>query len=153
MEHPGLRVCRDMPWLGGSPDGILTTPDGHRGVLEIKCPYGRQLYPSVPEHYWCQVQLCMFLFECDFTHFVVMTPDVTEVTRIEYDSQFVENRLLPGIHDFFFNMYLPSLLRLERGELAEGSVCPAMDVCLDFPLHLSNVCNSDSDSDSAGPDE
>jgi hypothetical protein len=27
------------PWLGGSPDGLVATPNEGKGIIEIKCPY------------------------------------------------------------------------------------------------------------------
>jgi putative phage-type endonuclease len=43
---------QSIDYLGASPDGI--TKDGV--MLEIKCPYSREITGEVPPHYWAQVQ-------------------------------------------------------------------------------------------------
>ena len=43
---------QSIDFLGASPDGI--TKDGV--MLEIKCPYSREITGEVPPHYWAQVQ-------------------------------------------------------------------------------------------------
>lgn len=148
ISHPGLRVCEKMPWIGGSPDGLIETPSEGTGILEIKCPYSKKLYEKVPDQYYAQVQLCMYLFHCDWSDFVVMTPTLTGVERIPYSAEFVD-RLLAGIHEFYFGSYLPLLLRKEQGLLSPGSIAPQMDIQLDIPLELNG---SDSDSDSGSVD-
>jgi len=148
IDHPGLRVCKSMPWLGGSPDGLITTAEGERAILEIKCPYSQKLYDGVPPQYFCQIQLCMWLFDAAWTDFVVMCPTLTEITRVPYDAQFVTERLLPGIHNFYFGTYLPAVMRKERGLLAEGTLSPMVDLHLNIPLYLDDSdCSDDSETE------
>jgi len=44
VEPTGFWAHPDLDWLGGSPDGLLGTD----GLLEIKCPCSRKLYPVIP---------------------------------------------------------------------------------------------------------
>ena len=50
VETTGLHICRNYPYLGASPDGLISCTCCGRGILEIKCPYSmRNSIPtSVP---------------------------------------------------------------------------------------------------------
>jgi putative phage-type endonuclease len=66
----GLLMHPDHPFIGASPDGI----NEHGVMLEIKCPYRRELDGTVPTQYYMQMQLQMEVcglddcdyFECEF---------------------------------------------------------------------------------------
>jgi putative phage-type endonuclease len=52
----GLLLHPTIPFLGGSPDGLLSTEDGSDcALLEIKCPLYRQIKDEVPSHYMAQI--------------------------------------------------------------------------------------------------
>lgn len=59
LPHPTLE------WLGASPDGI--TPDGI--MLEIKCPYNREITGIPPIYYWIQVQLQLEVCDLEYCDF------------------------------------------------------------------------------------
>lgn len=64
----GVLGHEQYSFLGASPDGI--TPDGI--MLEIKCPYGREITGIPPLYYYIQVQLQLEvcdLEECDFLEY------------------------------------------------------------------------------------
>jgi hypothetical protein len=45
-------VCADAGWLAASPDGHVREEEEEgiqKGLLEIKCPYSKRIYPSIPE--------------------------------------------------------------------------------------------------------
>ena len=54
VDHTGLIVIKACPYVGVSPDGLVTKHDGSKALLEIKCPYGRgppsggRVYEGVP---------------------------------------------------------------------------------------------------------
>ena len=62
----GLVLHPTINFLGASPDGI--TQDGI--MLEIKCPYKRNLTNQVPSNYWVQMQLQLECCNLDICHFV-----------------------------------------------------------------------------------
>ena len=73
--------------LGASPDGI--TPDGI--MLEIKCPYSREIKGYPPIYYWTQMQLQLEVADlwcCDFL----------EISIKEYESreEFIEDTHIDG---------------------------------------------------------
>lgn len=125
VEETGLHINPDRPWLGSSPDGVVqvTTWDGntHKFLLEIKCPYRKQLYdPPVPDYYNCQIQGVMANMGLPYCDFVVWTPTEMQVTRVPFDESFWTNTLLPGLYHFYHNMYLPLVVAKHNGELSHG---------------------------------
>lgn len=133
VEETGLHVNSSRPWLGSSPDGVVhvTTRDGgsHRFLLEIKCPYSRRFYnPPVPPHYKCQIQGMMANMNLPYCDFVVWIPGSMQITRVQFDAPFWETTLLPGLHKFYHEMYLPRVVAKMNGELEEGEI--------DTVLHL-----------------
>ena len=81
LPHPTIME------LGASPDGI--TPDGI--MLEIKCPYSREIKGYPPIYYWTQMQLQLQvaeLYVCDFL----------EISIKEYETKedFIEDTDISG---------------------------------------------------------
>lgn len=60
IRHP------ELDWLGASPDGI--TNDGI--MLEIKCPFRRQITGIAPFYYWVQVQLQLEVCNLEYCDFL-----------------------------------------------------------------------------------
>jgi len=72
VEECSLITHDKYRWLGASPDGVLLRTGS---MLEIKCPYHRQLTSNkIPYYYWIQVQIQMevcdvsecYFFQCSF---------------------------------------------------------------------------------------
>lgn len=127
VEETGLHVNPARPWMGSSPDGIVhvTTRDGgsHKFLLEIKCPYRKCYYdPPVPTYYNCQIQGVMANMNLPYCDFVVWIPGGMQITRVNFDTDFWNNTLLPGLHTFYFDMYLPAAVAKHNGDLGEGEV-------------------------------
>ena len=80
LKHP------EIDFLGASPDGI--TPDGV--MLEIKCPYRREITGIPPRYYWVQVQgqleVCR-LSRCDFLECKLMEFETSEEYFNDLDSK------------------------------------------------------------------
>lgn len=88
----GLVVHSKFEWLGASPDGLLMSGN----LLEIKCPFTRNITNDIPNHYWIQIQIqlevcnmeyCDYL-ECDFYEY----KNEEEYKNDNYDSD------LKGFH-------------------------------------------------------
>lgn len=128
VEECGLVINPERAWMGNSPDGIitLTRESGaqEKGLLEIKCPFGKKFYrpDPVPIYYKAQVQGTMGNMGLAWCDFVVWTPTGMEVTHMPFEPDFWSNVLLPGVTSFYFDRYLPLALRKENGELEEGCV-------------------------------
>lgn len=102
IRHPTI------PFLGASPDGI--TADGV--MLEIKCPYSREIDGIIPEGYYCQVQGQLEVCELDRCDFL-------EVKLMEYENE--EDYLgdaSQGDGNRFYNRY-----GMEKGVVANIYDC------------------------------
>ena len=91
LRKAGLYISKEKPFLGASPDGIISCSCCGKGALEIKCPFkyisGLQgvagssncclsaNYTLKEGHeYYAQVQLHMYTANCVYTDFLVWTP-------------------------------------------------------------------------------
>lgn len=124
---PGLILSRKSPetaFLAYSADGIACFPDGTKRLIEIKCPFRKVPYPSVPRMYFAQMQLGMFILDlpsCDFC--VYCGPDRHyQITNIPRDDDFLENVLIPGLMTFYYCRYLPLAAAQERGWIKKDSI-------------------------------
>ncbi len=73
-------------WLGLVVHPIFLL--GDKGVAEVKCPYSQVVYPEVPPYYMAQMQGLMEITQRDYCEFVVWTPDVMAVTRIDRSKEY-----------------------------------------------------------------
>ena len=81
----GLKRHDVHEWLGGSPDGISES-----GILcEYKAPISRKLeHGKVPEHYMCQVQMLLEVFDLEKAEYLeyrpkeLTFPDPPELNRV-----------------------------------------------------------------------
>ena len=130
----GLVVSPSYPYLGSSPDGMVTCTCCDESVLlEIKCPYkyrdqlptadvaladpgfclkrnaNNEVHLSESHKYYFQVQGQIAL--CNVTHcdFVCWTNEGIFVERIAKDELLLSN-MLPQLRQFFENYMLPELL-------------------------------------------
>lgn len=61
VEEFGLITNDDLPYCAVSPDGVTESDR----LLEIKCPYTRQITGTVPYGYYHQIQLQLAVCDCD----------------------------------------------------------------------------------------
>lgn len=101
VETTGLRINPSLPYLGASPDGIISCNCCSPGLLEIKCPYSiRRTTPSNASYlqqtdvgyqlsrkhdYYYQIQGQLGVMERQICDFVCWTPHGLHLERIEYD--------------------------------------------------------------------
>lgn len=79
----GLLLHPTIPFLGGSPDGLLSTEDGSKcALLEIKCPLYREIKDEVPAYYVPQIQLCMEICDVDSCWFVQFKPETLIASQV-----------------------------------------------------------------------
>jgi hypothetical protein len=147
VEHTGLIVDPDVPYVGVSPDGIAHNVLDHNMqpmtiLLEIKCPasplpyaqqpaYQTELFKNIPvgipPQYWVQIQGQMHFLGAKACDFLVYTNPGKEnatahITRYAYDPAFAKDVMLPAIDHFFFDMYVPAFLLKQAGKLEEGEI-------------------------------
>lgn len=120
VDYPGLIINPQKPWLAYSPDGLVAGPK--RILLEIKCPFKKKLYPSIPHYYFDQIQYGAHLMQCPVIDFFVWTPDKCKLERYVYEREYCEQFLIPAVEKFYFTRFLPLYLLQLRGLLPEGSI-------------------------------
>lgn len=133
-EH-GLIIVPEHPFIGVSPDGICEHWEGGaavRTLLEIKCPYrwkeDRFYENHVPLYYWDQIQGIMGFLGLPRCHFVVWTPVAMEVNHVAFDAPYFEGVLLPGLLDFYTNLFWPALCAWREGRLTPPNIHPQLRV-------------------------
>ncbi|XP_048734036.1 uncharacterized protein LOC125650107 isoform X2 [Ostrea edulis] len=112
----GFVIDPTHPFLGVSPDGMISCDCCGKGVLEIKCPYkhrdisveeaaqkdgdfclDKSLQLKTSHRYFTQVQMQMCITKCQYCDFVVFTkcqPSASMViVRIFWDEQFCRTLL------------------------------------------------------------
>jgi len=139
-RHPGLTLKKsgliigEVPYLGGSPDGILINDSGMIvGLLEIKCPFSAakltvseacerldkfyvfkddegQFSLDRSHVYYYQVQGAMAISNVKFTDFIVWTPLSFEIITIDYDPVIWKDEMLPKLTAFYTSYMLPAIL-------------------------------------------
>lgn len=62
----GLLLHPTIDILGASPDGICDTGT----MLEIKCPFTREITGKIPHYYWIQVQIQLEVCDLEQCHFL-----------------------------------------------------------------------------------
>lgn len=136
VYHVGLVVLESQPWLCASPDGVVVEDGCITKLVEIKCPFVCRNLPiydleakkfnvtylrfvndnaelSAGHQYYTQCQMQMYvvgLTECDL---FVWSPKGSYAVTVSRDNTFLEE-LIPKLHDFYFNRYLPALLDNEK---------------------------------------
>lgn len=129
VNRCGLFVCKDRPYLGASPDGVI---DGS-AIVEVKCPFaGRKEKIQPGKHfpfltvdpesneivlkmnskYYFQVQGQLYISKRELCFFVVFTFKDLFVQKIRIDKAYCENSLLPKLDLFYSCYYKPYLASL-----------------------------------------
>lgn len=100
-------VNKDYHFLGGSPDGISEDKKGLEKLimLEVKCPLRRKIkHGQIPNYYYPQVQLNMFILDLEIADFVEYIPDPKKtelnIVRIHRDEEWFKKNI-PILQDFW----------------------------------------------------
>ena len=134
----GFIIQPALPWLGGSPDGVIVdhAVSGCGPILlEIKCPQTKwELSPmelfkdesfylgcqngqpylkkNHARGYYTQIQMCMGLAKAEFCDFIVYTKHGLVITRVQYDNTYFEH--LISKLNYFFKTYILSYVASEQ---------------------------------------
>ncbi len=130
ISASGLMINPDLPWIGASPDGVVSCACHGMGVLELKCPFtakSRSLNECAGDSQFClsetegmmalkqhhgymyQVQAQMRVADFMFADFVVWTPQELFIQRIFFDDKFFDEAYLK-VEAFIKTGILPELL-------------------------------------------
>jgi putative phage-type endonuclease len=83
-QQTGFHAHPQMDWLGCSPDLLV----GESGLAEIKCPFSKQAYTTIPIYYMAQMQGQMQIMGRDWCDFVVWTPEAMTVQRVPRSNDY-----------------------------------------------------------------
>lgn len=100
----------DYYFLAGSPDGIVIdkySDDDEPILLEVKCPYRRKIILNkVPEYYYPQVQLNLFICGLKLADFIEYKPasdtneEILNITRVHLNMDWI-NKNVPTLKNFW----------------------------------------------------
>jgi len=129
VDRCGLFVCSDVPYIGASPDRLVSCSCCGDGLLEVKCPYSCAGKP--PSHevldylednddlvklkmshsYYFQVQGQLAMTDRDYCDFFVFSQYGYYLERITRDDAFWQS-LLPVLTGFFREHVAPRIAQL-----------------------------------------
>lgn len=135
ITESGFRVNPEYPYIGATPDGLISCSCCGEGIIEVKCPFKQKhikvtdackdsqfclhmnesghitLKPSHPYYY--QVQAQLLVTEASFCDFVVYTATGDEhglfVERLTRDDIFLSD-VLQNVQHFYKCVILPNLV-------------------------------------------
>ena len=142
VTHCGLLVSTQHPWIGVSVDGFVfddSEPlvERKKGGVEIKCPFGKKLYPFIPSQYYDQIQGTMGFLGLPWWDFVVWTPTQTQIRRFNFDKVYFDTELFPRLEQHYMTEYLPRAVMKEKGLLKPGQIDPVVEINMDEMLGLT----------------
>ena len=132
LEETGLVLLKDFPYIGASPDGLISCLCCGRGVLEIKCPFSiidqapskenlsyveeikdldgtSNTHLKVNTPYYFQIQGQMAATKTLYCHFFVFTAHGYFFEEIKFNKE-VWNDALTRLNWFWINHLAPKIL-------------------------------------------
>ena len=149
-------VNADHPWLGASPDGVVSVDGVAQCLLEIKCPYQlnlrkgkvltRTFYRKAQgsntavlhkkHSYFYQVQVQMFVTDLQKCDFVVWSPEWLFVQRVKRDNDFLKD-VTEKLSTFPFDHLLTSLvMNLLRNSLIIFGHYSGISFMINLHIHV-----------------
>ncbi|KAH6947344.1 hypothetical protein HPB50_018470 [Hyalomma asiaticum] len=125
-QRSGMHLSTAHPFIGASPDAIVSCSCCGKGVVEFKCPFllkdakeittknsclsdAEGLFKLQSSHaYYYQIQTQMTVCKVEFCDFVVWGPNVLHIERVRRDEQFCIN-IFARARQFFERIILPEL--------------------------------------------
>lgn len=121
LSRPGLQLA-EVPgvagsYYGASPDAILSSADGIRIPIEVKCPWGPMYSKVLPAHY-CQLQTVMHILDVPLAMLVVykVAPESSsnDDSDDDDDSPIMRIWLIRRSRDWYYTMFEPTLISLAK---------------------------------------
>lgn len=121
----GLYIKPDIPYIGASPDRVLTCKCCGRILVEVKCPYSHRSSNKLSDfkdeyfnenlnlkktHRWYyQVQTQLNVTEVEFCFFIVWTPKLTVISLEQVNREWFKEKL-SKLQSFYIQNILPVLI-------------------------------------------
>lgn len=140
IQKSGLCIDPEDCFLAASPDDLI----GNNIIVEIKCPYSaremspkdaitkkiikfanlknEQLYLNRNHPYYFQVQGQLLVTRKKFCYFAIWTPKGLIYERIKQDLE-LWSSIRPKLKSFYFDYYLPELIKEEMNQSLLLDVC------------------------------
>ena len=125
LQTTGLVLYKLRPFIGASPDGLLSCDCCQNAIIEIKCPYRLKdtgiTSWSILEYfdtnqnlkkshtYFNQINLTQGILQRKVAYFVVYAKNEIIVKRIDFDEEFFDHQIL-NISQYYEKFYLPQVL-------------------------------------------
>ena len=105
IAHEDVYNNNDFYWMAGSPDGIAIEKDDDNAepvLLEVKCPYRRKIkFGKIPEYYFPQVQLNLFICDLKVADFIeYLPPNTMNIVRVFRDKRWLDKNI-PVLESFW----------------------------------------------------
>ena len=98
----------ENPFLLASLDGMVTRKDGTKYLIDAKYSKAKFWQECKTEYYYGQAQQQMYLLDLYYHEFVVLNPDIEDVTPESLiivptvrDDKFIKDILIPGAKEFW----------------------------------------------------
>jgi hypothetical protein len=133
IQLTGTWVFKEDPTMGSTPDALLFADDGMlEGILEIKCPFTRRIYPSllatpypfIKSSHYIQVLMEMKVTGVKVGYYVCWTPERMVVVQVPYnqdlaDEVFYKCKVFKGFNLGISPSPPPRMNAKEKSELEE----------------------------------
>jgi len=126
----GLFLCEDIPFVGGSPDSIVSCDCCGKACIEVKCPFSIQhttpydpnvklpylkqidgnLSLNEAHRYYTQCQIQMAATKTECCHFFVWTSYGHFTQKIKFNIEFWV-QIKGDFENFYLNYYIPHLFK------------------------------------------
>ena len=163
VRSSGLWVCESYPFLGASPDAMVSCTCCGEGILEIKCPYSLR-EASIKEscgkgdfclsaegelkqshQYYHQIQLQLLVTKRDFCDFLIWTPAETAIQRVSVDSSWRSSNP-PKLEAFWSDHVLPRILAPGAGQVDAPNIAQPVVHCSCGNVDSGNMIGCDNAS-------
>lgn len=139
MKECGLFISSSVGYLGASPDGLVYRGGEVCGCIEVKCPFSvrdstisdacmkPQFFCTKDEkgiiavkrshNYFYQIQGQLAVLKLPWCDFIVWTNIDFHVERVLADTTFWNNKCLPKLNSFYYNVMLPEIVYPKHPQL------------------------------------
>lgn len=125
LHECGLSILRDKPFIGASPDAIVTCKCCSPRLLEVKCPRslerfveseivcrGAEMHLKQNSRYFCQTQVQMGVTDLPLTEVFAYVSDTENLTlSVAFSREYFDD-VVERATFFFRNYVLPHMLEL-----------------------------------------
>lgn len=119
FQEAGFLIDHVHPFIGASPDGMISCKCHGMGLLEIKCPTGENIESSCglqngslsnDHDYFYQIQTQLLVWKLKYCDFVVWKSEKNFIVKRIFADENLQQKIVDGATNFFKKVLLPELL-------------------------------------------